>query len=94
MNLARQASVSSAPGLGGGRGDSGLRGEAIAALLLLRVAGGAGLQVLLLFGSTRRVAARYSASLLSFEFWVRVRRALARILEAFSGRLFWTAADG
>ncbi len=97
MNLARQASVSSAPGLGGGRGESGLRGEAMAAALLCPlVVGGAGLLCLLLFGSTRRVAARYSASLLSlsFEFWVRVQLALARILEAFSGRLFWTAADG
>ena len=87
--------MSSCPGEGGGRGESGLRGEAMAAALLcLLVVGGAGLLCLLLFGSTRRVAARYSASLLSFEFWVRVRRALARILEAFSGRLFWTAADG
>ena len=74
MNLARQASVSSAPGLGGGRGDSGLRGEAIAALLLLRVAGGAGLLVLLLQGLVDGVHGRVFGllSFRSFE-WVRVR---------------------
>ena len=45
MNLALQASVSSAPGLGGGRGERGERGEAMAVLPFGLVAGGAGAAV-------------------------------------------------
>ena len=77
--MARQASVSSAPGLGGGRGDRGLLGEAMVVLpfwLGRRRRGAAGFRAA---GLVDGVRGRDFGLLCSHSFeWVRVRARRAR----------------
>ena len=94
MNLALQASVSSAPGLGGGRGERGLRGEAMVVLpcwLGRRRRGDASLPAAGLVDGVR--GREFGLSLLSFELGSG-SRARAAIFDALSARLFWTAEYG